>query len=159
MAAVDVVVLVAAVVACVAAVVACVAAAVLVGQVRRLERGIEALRTEAVPLVHEARQAVDHASAEMARVEAVLEDTESVTATVDSASRLAQRAFASPIVKVMALRAGTVGGLRRLRRPGDEAENGSAKGPASSAVSREKTRSGNSAPPRSTNGSKGSKRR
>ena len=83
---------------------------VLVGQVRRLERGIEALRTEAVPLVHEARVAVDQASGEMARVEAVLEDTESVTATVDSACRLAQRAFASPVVKVLALRAGTVGG-------------------------------------------------
>jgi len=111
----DVVVLVAAVVACVAAVVTLVAAWVLVGQVRRLERGIESLRAEAVPLVHEARQAVDQASGEMARVEAVLEGTESVTATVDSASRLAQRAFANPVVKVLALRAGTASGLRRLR--------------------------------------------
>lgn len=153
------VVLVAAVVACVAAVVACVAAVVLVGQVRRLERGIEALRTEAVPLVHEARQAVDHASAEMARVEAVLEDTESVTATVDSASRLAQRAFASPIVKVMALRAGTVGGLRRLRQPGGEAADGPARGSVSRAASREKSLLGRSARPRSTNGSKDSKGR
>lgn len=119
MSAADVVVLVAAIVACVAAVVACVAAVVLVGQVRRFERGIEALRTEAVPLVHEARQAVDQASAGMARVEAVLEDTESVTATVDSASRLAQRAFANPVVKVLAFRAGTAGGLRRLRQPAE----------------------------------------
>ncbi|MGO9455481.1 MAG: hypothetical protein ACLP62_00335 [Acidimicrobiales bacterium] len=124
MSAADVVVLVAAVVACVAAAVAAGAAVVLVGQVRRLERGIEALRTEAVPLVHEARVAVDHASSEMARVEAVLEDTESVTATVDSASRLAQRAFASPVVKVLALRAGTVGGLRRLRQGDGRPANG-----------------------------------
>ena len=83
MSAADVVVLVAAVVACVAAVVALAAAVVLVGQVRRFERGLEALRAETVPLVHEARQAVDQAAAEMARVEAVLEGTESVTATVD----------------------------------------------------------------------------
>jgi hypothetical protein len=117
--AVDVVVLVAAVVACVAAVVASAAAVVLVGQVRRLERAIEAVRAETVPLVHEARQAVDHASTEMARVGAVLEDTESVTAAVDSASRLAQRAFANPVVKVLAIRAGTAGGLRRLREPGE----------------------------------------
>lgn len=116
MPAADVVVLVAAVVACTAAVVAAAAAVVLVGQVRRLERGIEALRGEAVPLVHEARMAVDHASAEIARVEAVLEDTEAVTATVDSASRLAQRAFAHPVVKVLAIRAGAAGGLRRLRQ-------------------------------------------
>jgi hypothetical protein len=111
------VVLLAAVVACVAAVVVCSAAVVLVGQVRRLERAIEAVRAETVPMVHEARQVVDRASTEMARVEAVLEDTGSVTATVDSASRLAQRAFASPVVKILALRAGTAGGMRRLRRP------------------------------------------
>ena len=110
MAAVDVVVLVAAVVACVAAIVGVAAAVVLVGQVRRLERGIEALRGEAVPLVAEASQAVDHASSEMARVEAVLEDTESVTATVDSASKLAQRAFANPVVKVLAFRPGRPAG-------------------------------------------------
>jgi hypothetical protein len=114
---VDVVVLIAAVVACVAAVVGVAAAVVLVGQVRRLERGIEELRAEAVPLVADARRVTDHAAGEMARVEAVLEDAGSVTATVDSASRLAQRAFASPVVKLLAIRAGTAGGIRRLRQP------------------------------------------
>ena len=113
----DVVVLVAAVVACIAAVACVVAAVVLVGQVQRLERGIEEFRGEAVPLVREAREVTEQASTEMARVEAVLEDAESVTATVDSASRLAQRAFASPVVKVLAIRAGAAGGLRRLRQP------------------------------------------
>jgi uncharacterized protein YlxW (UPF0749 family) len=121
MSAADIVVLVAAVVACVAALVCLASAVVLVGQVRRFERGVEELRTQAVPLVLEARAAVDQASAEFARVEAVLEDTESVTATVDSATKLAQRAFANPVVKVLAFRAGTVSGLRRLREP---AENG-----------------------------------
>src|SRR5271165_1363222 len=67
MSAAEVVVLVAAVVACIAAIVGLSAAAVLVGQVRRLERGIEALRGEAVPLVSEARHAVEEASAEMGR--------------------------------------------------------------------------------------------
>lgn len=124
MPAADVVVLVAAVVACVAAAVGAAAAVVLVGQVRRLERGVEALRAEAVPLVQEARRAADHASAEMARVEAVLEDTESVTATVESATRLAHRAFANPVVKVLAFRAGTAGGLRRLREPAGARTNG-----------------------------------
>lgn len=115
----DGVVLAAAIVACVAAIVACAAAVILVGQVRRLERAVEAVRAETVPLVHEAREVVDQASAEMARVEAVLEDTEAVTATVDSASRLAQRAFANPVVKVLAAGAGTAGGLRRLREPAE----------------------------------------
>jgi len=114
----DVVVLVAAVMACVGAVLVLVAAVVLVGAVRRLERGVEALRTEAVPLVTGARQAVDQATDEMARVGAVLESTESVTATVDSVSRLAQRAFTNPVVKILAFRAGAATGLRQLRTPG-----------------------------------------
>jgi len=113
----DVVVLVAAVVACIAAIVTVACAAVFVGQVQRLERAIEDLRSEAVPLVGEARRATDLAVSELARVDSVLEDTESVTATVDSASRLAQRAFANPVVKVLAFRAGAASGIRRLREP------------------------------------------
>lgn len=116
MSAAAVVVLIAAVVACVGAVAVLVAAWVLVGQVRRLERGIEALRHETVPLVQDARMAADHAVAEIARVDAVLADTEAVTATVDRASRAARRAFANPVVKVLAWRAGAIGGLRRLRQ-------------------------------------------
>jgi hypothetical protein len=50
----------------------------------------------------------------MERVGAVLDTTESVHATVDSASRLAYRAFANPVVKVLAVRAGAASGLRRL---------------------------------------------
>lgn len=117
MAATDVVVLVAAVVACVAAAVVLSAAVVLVSQVRRLERGIEALRGETVPLVHNAREVTGKAASELARVEAVLADTESVTATVDAATRFAQRVVAVPLFKVLALRAGTAGGFRRLREP------------------------------------------
>lgn len=117
----EVVVLIAAVVACVAAVVCLVAAVVLVGTVRRLEAGVEALRQETVPMVADARQVVGVASGELARVESVLESAESVTATVDSASRLAQRAFANPVVKVLALRAGAASGLRQLRSPSSPA--------------------------------------
>jgi hypothetical protein len=111
----DVVVVVAAAVGSVGAVVSLVAAFVLVNQVRRLERGIEALRHEAVPLVEEAHAAAGHAATEIARVDAVLADTEAVTAAVDHAAHLARRAFANPVVKVLAWRAGAIGGLRRLR--------------------------------------------
>ena len=117
MAAADVVVLVAAVVTCLAAAVVLGAAVVLVGQVRRLDRGLEALRGETLPLLHQAREAAGMAASEMARVEAVLADTETVTAAVDSATRFAQRALATPIVKALALRAGTSNGLRRLKEP------------------------------------------
>jgi hypothetical protein len=111
----ELVVLVAAGVGCVGAAVSLAAAYVLVNQVRRLERGIEALRHEAVPLVKEAHAAAGHAAAEIARVDAVLADTEAVTAAVDHAARIARRTFANPVVKALAWRAGVVGGLRRLR--------------------------------------------
>ncbi len=121
----DVVALVAAVVGCVAALVALSAAVVLVNQVRRLERAIEMMRSDAAAVLADARAAAGLASTEMARVEAVLEDAGSVTATVDSATRLAHRAFANPVVKVLALRAGTASGLRQLRRPdGDKPARG-----------------------------------
>ena len=117
MSASDVVVLIAAVVACVGALILLVATVVLVGQVRRLERAIEQLSEEAVPLMGDAREATRLAASELARVDAVLAGTESVTTTVDNASRLAQRALANPVVKVLAFRAGTASGLRRLREP------------------------------------------
>lgn len=115
----DVVVVVAAGIGSIGAVVSLGAAFVLVSQVRRLERGIEALRHEALPLVEEARAAAGQAATEIARVDAVLADTESVTAAVDQAARIARRAFANPVVKLLAWRAGAVGGLRRLRSPED----------------------------------------
>ena len=111
----DVVVVVAAGIGSLGAVVSLAAAFVLVNQVRRLERGIEALRHEALALVEEAHAAAGHAATEIARVDAVLADTEAVTATVDHAARIARHAFANPVVKVLAWRAGAVGGLRRLR--------------------------------------------
>lgn len=84
-------------------------------QVRRLEVVAEDLRAQTMPLVVEAHRVVGQAASEMDRVGAVLESTESVSATVDSASRLAYRAFANPVVKVLAVRAGAAGGMRRLR--------------------------------------------
>lgn len=105
-----------------AAVVLALVALVLVGvtvtlrrQLRVLTVAVAELRGETVPLVHEARRVVDQASDEMERVNLVLEGTEAVTAAVDQASRLAVRTFSNPVVKVLAFRAGTVSGLRRLR--------------------------------------------
>jgi hypothetical protein len=77
-----------------------------------------------MPLVVEAHRVVDQAATEMERVGAVLESTESVSATVDSASRLAYRAFANPVVKVLAVRAGAAGGMRRLRTGSGQHKNG-----------------------------------
>jgi hypothetical protein len=102
--------------ACALAVVGLLAAMVsLRRQVTDLARVVDDLRRQTVPLVAEAHRVVDQAATEMERIDAVLESTESVHSTVDSASRLAYRAFANPVVKVLAIRAGAAGGVRRLR--------------------------------------------
>jgi hypothetical protein len=84
-------------------------------RVREMATVAEDLRRQLVPLVADAHRVVDQAATEMERVGAVLESTESVHSTVDSASRLAYRAFANPVVKVLAVRAGAATGIRRLR--------------------------------------------
>jgi hypothetical protein len=114
--------------ALVAAIVAGTASLVLVGvvvvlgrRVRELGRVVEELRHETVPLVHDARVVVDQAATEMVRVGDVLGSAESVSATVDSASRLAYRAFSNPVVKVVAYSTGAGAALRRLfGRPGPD---------------------------------------
>ena len=83
-------------------------------QVTRLSTLADELKRQTVPLVADAHRVVVQAATEMERVGAVLDTTESVHATVDSASRLAYRAFANPVVKVLAVRAGAATGIRRL---------------------------------------------
>jgi hypothetical protein len=113
----DVAVLVAAGAASLAAVSSLVAVVLLGRRVRELRRLVEDLRRETVPLVRDARVVIEEAATEMVRVGDVLETAESVTATVDSASRLAYRAFANPVVKVLAFGTGVGAALRRLVGP------------------------------------------
>jgi len=83
-------------------------------EVTRIGSLADELKRQTVPLVADAHRVVDQAATEMERVGAVLDSTESVHATVDSASRLAYRAFANPVVKVLAVRSGAASGMRRL---------------------------------------------
>jgi hypothetical protein len=110
----DVAVLVAAGAAAVAAVGSLVAVLLLTRRVRDLGRLVDDLRQETVPLLRQARVVVEEAATEMVRVGDVLGSAEAVSATVDSASRLAYRAFANPVVKVLAFGTGTGAAFRRL---------------------------------------------
>ena len=60
---------------------------------------------------------VARARGELDRVDDLIGSAEAITQTVGSASRLAHVAFAGPLIKVMALGAGTARAGRRLRRP------------------------------------------
>lgn len=125
----DIAVLVASALCSVMVIVLVVAVGALRRQIRALHSIAEELSSQAAPLVADAHRAVDQAATELERVGAVLDSTESVHATVDSASRLAYRAFANPVVKVLAVRAGAATGLRRLANG-----PGASSGPASSSV-------------------------
>ena len=90
----------------------------LVGTLRALRETADELRRTAVPLVADLRTTVLQANAELGRVDGLLVTAESIGTTVDSASRLAYLAFSNPVVKVMALAAGTARASRRFRGRG-----------------------------------------
>jgi len=97
-----------------AALAALAAVIVLSRRTAQLRRLVDQLHDEALPLVAQARVVVDQAASEMERVGDVLGSAEAVTATVDSASRLAYRAFSNPVVSVLAFGSGVGGALRRF---------------------------------------------
>src|SRR5580704_14469443 len=104
-----------------------VAAASLGRRTRELAEVVAKLQAETLPLVRDARTVVDHAATEMERVGDVLGNAEAVSATVDSASRLAYRAFSNPVVKTVAFGSGLGGAFRRqvaLRSTGGSARDG-----------------------------------
>jgi uncharacterized protein YoxC len=77
---------------------------------------VEDLRRTSVPLLTDVHTAVRQANGDLVHVERVLESAESISGTMDSASRLALAAFSNPMVKLAAWFAGTSKALRRLRR-------------------------------------------
>lgn len=109
--------------AVVVAVASAVAVAVLVAAtwaltraVADLRRTVDEVRHEALPAVTELRKTVAAADAELERVDQLLGTAENVTATVDSASRLAYLALSNPVIKALAFASGSGRALRRLRR-------------------------------------------
>jgi hypothetical protein len=117
--------------ACAFAAVVLVAVVVVLGRrVRQLGQAVEELRRETVPLVRDARVVVDQAATEMVRVGDVLDSAEAVSATVDSASRLAYRALANPVVKILAYGTGVGSAARRFfgRHPAADAPRGAPSG-------------------------------
>jgi uncharacterized protein YoxC len=88
----------------------------LIGTLRALRETTDELRRSTLPLVTDMRTTVTQANAELEKVDLLLIRAESISTTVDSASRLAYLAFSNPVVKAMAFGAGTASAARRLRR-------------------------------------------
>ena len=110
----------AAVIVAIASVVAVMLLVLVVVSVNRtlttVRLSIEQLRRETLPVVDELHRTVTTANAELERLDALLDSATSVSATVDSASHLAYLAFSNPLIKAMALAAGTAKAAKALRR-------------------------------------------
>ena len=77
------------------------------------------MRTETAPVLDDLRDTVQAANYELKRFDHLVSTAESVTGTVDSASRLAYLAMANPVIKGVAFASGTAKAARRLRRKQD----------------------------------------
>jgi hypothetical protein len=82
---------------------------------RSLRAATDLLREETLPLVAELHRAVADTVEEVERVDRIITAAEGLGDRVDGASRLAYRAFGSPVVKAMAFGAGVSQATRRLR--------------------------------------------
>jgi hypothetical protein len=86
------------------------------------------MRTETVPILEDLRDTTEAANYELQRFDNLVTTAESVTGTVDNASKLAYVAMANPVIKGVAFASGTAKAARRLRSRNDRAgrdENGS----------------------------------
>lgn len=105
--------------------VAALAVAALLGaalSLRRSARDLQALADEldeqASVVIGEAEATVARARRELDRVDDLVGSAEAISETVESATRLAHTALATPLIKVMALRAGTARAGKKLRKAG-----------------------------------------
>ncbi len=87
----------------------------LVGAVRELRITVTELRVETQAVVEELHEAVRGTNAELERIDNVLHAAESVTDTLDAASRLAYLTMGSPVVKGLAAATGANQAYRRFR--------------------------------------------
>jgi hypothetical protein len=99
----------------------------LLRTLRALRDVAHLLRSETVPVLDDLRDTVDAANGEIERLDHLVTTAESVTGTVDSASRLAYIAMANPVIKGVAFASGTAKAARRLR--GRRGDNGAADRP------------------------------
>lgn len=91
-----------------------VAVMVLMRTLGELRETIAELRAEALPMMGELRETVADAGAEVDRVDGLLEAAETISARVDSASRLGYLAFRAPLIRLVAVVKGLGRGVRRL---------------------------------------------
>jgi uncharacterized protein YoxC len=105
------------------AIVSVVAVAVLIAGVLALTRtlsairlSVEQLRQETLPVLEQLQVTVAKANGDLERLDGLLDTAQSVSNTVDSASRLAFLAIGNPVIKGIAAAAGVARATRSLRK-------------------------------------------
>lgn len=123
MSATDLAAVIVAVCSVAAVVLLAVAIVALVRTLRALREVTGVLHSEATPVLDDLRDTIEAANYEIVRLDGLVTTAESVTGTVDSASRLAYIAMANPVIKGVAFASGTAKAARRLRRKDVEADH------------------------------------
>lgn len=82
---------------------------------KAVREAVDLMRAETVPVMAELGETVRAAGAELERVDVVIGRAQSITGTVDAASRLAYLALSNPVIKVIALASGTGRAASRFR--------------------------------------------
>ncbi len=86
-------------------------------------RSLEQLTRQTLPLIADMHAGVRQANAELVKLDTVLDTAESISTTVDTASRFAYGAVANPLVKAMSTGTGVLRAFKGFR--GRRALNGS----------------------------------
>jgi uncharacterized protein YoxC len=88
----------------------------LIRTLTEVRHAVADFRREAVPLLADVHTTVRQASAELGKVDTILDKADDISGTVNSATRLASRAFTTPLVKAMAFTRGSASAFRALRK-------------------------------------------
>jgi hypothetical protein len=94
------------------------AVASLLRTARQLRALAEELHEHAAAVLGDVEVTVSQARSELDRVDNLVGSAEAITRTVGSTSRLARAALSRPMIKVVALGAGTARAGRRMRKAG-----------------------------------------
>jgi len=87
----------------------------MVRTLRELRLTVDELRGSTLPMVEDLRSTVAKAGDGLERVDGIIDRAESITTTVDNASRLTYKAMAPPLIKTISLIAGAGRATRRIR--------------------------------------------
>ena len=78
-------------------------------------RSVEEITSQTLPLIADMHACIKQANADLMKLDNVLETAESISTTVDSASRLAYGVVANPLVKAASTGAGVLRAFRGFR--------------------------------------------